>query len=126
MILCRDGSADGRTVKALLEAGAPLCGEELHYAAARGKVAAVKELLAHKADPNALNADGDTPLLFLVRSYKTLGSSLGSAVDTIKALVRGGADTKAKTKDGQNVQKLSKSLGLELHKLVKSLEKKAK
>lgn len=124
LILCTEGSADARTAQCLLQAGAKLGSTELHYAAARGKTATVKTLLEHKADPNALDQNGESPLLFLLQNSAKLNPSGAGLPETIKALIKGGANPKLKTKDGQNALQLAKSLGRDdLAKIIKSAAK---
>lgn len=126
LILCRDGSAQVQTAQVLLRAGlkADTTDEKgntaLHYAAARGNAALIKLLLSQEADANAVNTEGDTPLLYLLKNGAkyALPAELTSAT---KALLKGGANPKAKTKDGQNALKLAKSLGHEyLAKVIKA------
>lgn len=122
--LCADGYADARTAQCLISAGAKPEGTELHYAAARGKTALVKLLMENKMDPNAVDADGDTPLHFLIKNSARLTPSGAGVAECIKALIKGGANPKLKTKDGQNALQLAKSLGREdLAKIIKSAAK---
>ena len=129
-LLCSDGSADAATASCLIQAGvSPDEAEDdgttaLHYAAVRGKAATVKTLVEHKADPNAMNANGDTPLLFLLKNNAKLNPSGVGLAETIKALIKAGADPKTKTREGQNAAQLAKSLGQDnLSKIIKKATK---
>lgn len=132
-LLCSEGSASVSTALTLIRAGAKpeetdnTGATALHYAAARGKADTVKALLANKADPNATDADGDTPLHFLLKNCARLNANPDALPlpETIKALIKGGANPKLKTKDGQNALQLAKSLGYgdTLAKAIKSAAK---
>ena len=130
-LLCSVGSADAATVRSLIQAGAKPDEVDaegntaLHYAAARGKVEAVKALLEHKANPNIADAAGDTPLLFLIKNNVRLNPGGIGLPETIKALIKGGANPKLKTREGQNAPQLAKSLGREdLAKIIKGASAK--
>ena len=128
--LCKLGSASAATANALIEAGADVsAGEEgntpLHYAAARGKVATVKALLKKKADVNAVNDEGDSPLHFFIKNCARLNPGGTEHTAVLKALIAGGANPGLKTKDGQKAAQLAKSLGRDdLAKILKTAPSK--
>lgn len=123
--LCAEGSASARTAQCLINAGAKPEGTELHYAAARGKTPLVKLLIENKMNPNATDSNGDTPLHFLLKNAHQLCPNIFILPGTIKALIKGGANPKLKTKDGQNALQLAKSLGFSdnLAKAIKAYSK---
>ena len=63
----------------------------LHLAAFRGDLDPLTQLLADGADPNLADADGITPLLAAV---------MGDQIETARALLIGGADSKRFNKWG--------------------------
>lgn len=128
VVLSSLGRLDAPMAQLLIQAGlSPMDGEKasaLHYAAALGKTSLVKLLLENKADPNATDENGDTPLLFLLRRQAKLNPASLGLPDTIKALIKGGANPKTKAEDGQNALQLAKSLGRDdLAKVIKSASK---
>jgi ankyrin repeat protein len=66
----------------------------LHAAAARGKIAEIRALLASRADPNRKDAAGRTPLH--VAAFR-------SQYDALRALVAGGGDINAQENDRYDV-----------------------
>ena len=115
LTLCSLGSADAGIAQLLLNDEdkdmANDAGTALHHAAARGCAATVKVLLAGGLSPNQTNAAGDTPLHHLLKNPGK--STPEDQVDTVKALVKGGASTKAKNKEGQSALQLAKAQGRE-------------
>lgn len=112
LALCALGSADADIARLLANSETLSIADEggtaLHYAAARGRAATVKVLLGAGCDPNQTNAAGDTPLLCLL---KNLGKSTpAEQLNTVKALIKSGAQAKAKDAQGQSAQQLAKTL----------------
>lgn len=121
--LCKLGSADKGTAAVLAKAGADVNSKDsesgntpLHYAARHGKAAIAKWLLSNKADIEAVNHDGDTPLLLAIRSHSH------AQPEIVKLLISEGANPKAKTADGKSAAQLAKDLGRD--SLIKLLKKK--
>lgn len=117
LTLCCVGNGDAKAAQSLIEAGADAKAADdkgntaLHYAASHGYAGAVKQLLAAGADANALNAEGDTPLLYFLKNTLRDNAYSVNLPETARALAKGGADLKAKTKDGKSVSALAKALG---------------
>jgi hypothetical protein len=66
-------------------------GADLIQAAGKGDTAAVKSLIAKRADVNARSSSGYTALMVAID---------GGHAETVRALLEGGADANAKTNDG--------------------------
>lgn len=124
--LCARGSADVEIARLFLATGevvgADDFGTALHHAAARGCTAMVKLLLAHEMNPNTTNKHGDTPLLCVLKSPDK--ASAADQVDTVKALIKGGANPKIKDQEGLSPLQIAKAAGRD--DLVKALKSSSK
>ncbi len=72
-------------------------GGPLFVAARSGRVEAVRLLLRSKADPNKVNAKGNTPLWFAAQSPARPATS---RIDVMKLLLEAGADIHCRCEDG--------------------------
>ena len=84
----------------------------LHYAAVRGRAEVAKALLGNGALPNELSPEGDTALILAVRA---------DSVETVQALVNGGADPSLSNLKAQDAIDVARARGKE--DLAKALEK---
>jgi uncharacterized protein len=83
---CRPSATNPGEVDAKGKPLPPLCA-----ASTRGDVSAVKRLLASGTDPNAVDAEGRTPLQYAASSGK---------IEVVRALLAGGANVRASSPDG--------------------------
>lgn len=126
LTLLDSGSGDAKTAQCLIQAGLDAKAADaqgntaLHLAAAHGHLGALKALLAAGANATAENAAGDTPLIHCLRQASRDASP--DLVDIAKALVKAGANPKAKAQDGQSAASLAKPLGIPA--LLKALKTK--
>jgi ankyrin repeat protein len=84
----------------------------LHYAAVKARAEVTKVLLQSGALPNELSPEGDTALILAVRA---------DSVDTVQALINGGADPSLSNLKAQDAIDVARSRGKE--DLAKALEK---
>jgi ankyrin repeat protein len=96
--------ANTECVRLLLEHGARPCSNTLANAVAHSNLVAVRLLLEHGADPNEINAQRISPLIFAIRGRRP--------VDIVKALLDAGADPRARTPEGQSAYGYACTVGL--------------
>ncbi|MBC8134612.1 MAG: ankyrin repeat domain-containing protein [Fibrella sp.] len=98
----------GRGVDANMGNGRPL-----ESAASLGYAEVLRLLLSHDADPNRVDADGTTPLMWAARSYEGEAGIGADAEAAVAALLEHGADPTPRDREGRTALIIAEEKGNE-------------